>query len=271
MDKFEQGLKMYVEEDYTLPQIKRILHIDRGDLSKYIKSKGYQIKDKRQQFNVKEDVFDVIDSEEKAYWLGFLYADGCLTPIKGGKKPRYFIEIGIQASDKEHLEKFNRFLGANWKISYRKKTNSYRISVGNKHLYMGLIDKGCVPNKSLSLTFPNSDQVPTHLIKHFVRGYIDGDGYIGIKSWNTKNGKHYGPRLGITCGNSLFIESLINVMGWRQLSLKKDSRSNAYKTEWNQTKETMEMLKNLYEEANIYLDRKYEKYTELKFAVSNVN
>ena len=45
-------------------------------------------------------------------------------------------------------------------------------------MFNDLIKQGCVPNKSLILTFPNKYQVPKNLINHFIRGYFDGDGSI---------------------------------------------------------------------------------------------
>lgn len=47
----------------------------------------------------------MIDSEEKAYWLGFLYADGYLTARN------HMVGLSISIKDIEHLRKYNRFLG----------------------------------------------------------------------------------------------------------------------------------------------------------------
>lgn len=62
-----------------------------------------------------ESRFHDIDTEEKAYWLGFLYADGYIN------EDRHAIEIGLKASDKGHLEKFLRFINSTPtpKISFR--------------------------------------------------------------------------------------------------------------------------------------------------------
>lgn len=52
-----------------------------------------------------------------------------------------------------------------------------RWSVTNKHLWSTLNNLGCVPNKSLILTFPSIDIFKNKdLIRHFIRGYFDGDG-----------------------------------------------------------------------------------------------
>lgn len=117
-------------------------------------------------------IFDKIDTEEKAYWLGFLYADGSV----GSKEDK--IELSLAACDYNHIQKFKDFIGLDNKISYRKKQNAYRYSFRDKTFKEVLIKQGCVPKKSLILTFPTIDQVPVELIRHFIRGYFDGDGYF---------------------------------------------------------------------------------------------
>ena len=66
----------------------------------------------------------------------------------------------------------------NNKISYREKTKSYRMSFRSKKCKEDLINKGCVPKKSLILKFPTYEQVPQKLMKDFIRGYFDGDGWF---------------------------------------------------------------------------------------------
>lgn len=92
--------------------------------------------------------FETIDTEEKAYWLGFLYADGSV----GSNDDR--IELGLAERDFHHIEKFRNFIGINNKISYREKTKSYRYAFKSQNCKQDLINKGCVPRKSLILKYP---------------------------------------------------------------------------------------------------------------------
>ena len=92
--------------------------------------------------------FETIDTEEKAYWLGFLYADGSV----GSNDDR--IELGLAERDLHHIEKFRDFIGINNKISYREKTKSYRYAFKSQNCKQDLINKGCVPRKSLILKYP---------------------------------------------------------------------------------------------------------------------
>ena len=116
--------------------------------------------------------FEKIDTEEKAYWLGFLYADGSV----GSKENK--IELGLAEKDLSQVEKFKQFIGLDNKISYRKNTKSYRSSFRSQKCKQDLISQGCVPKKSLILTFPTEQQVSHSLICHFMRGYFDGDGWF---------------------------------------------------------------------------------------------
>ena len=66
--------------------------------------------------------FETIDNEEKAYWLGFLYADGSV----GSNESK--IELGLAEKDYKQIERFRTFMNINNKISYRKETKAYRMS-----------------------------------------------------------------------------------------------------------------------------------------------
>lgn len=100
------------------------------------------------------NIFEKIDTEEKAYWLGFLYADGAI----GSKEDK--IELGLAEKDLSQIEKFRSFTMINNKISYRPKTRSYRYSFRSQKCKDDLINKGCLPKKSLILVFPTENQVP---------------------------------------------------------------------------------------------------------------
>ena len=128
-----------------------------------------------------ERYFDTIDTEDKAYWLGFIYADGCITHCT--KTPT--LEIKLAETDKSHLEKFKTSLKSEHHVGTYVSTCGYNVgktycslSITNQHLAEGLISNGVVYRKTHILQFPTIDQVPKHLVRHFIRGYFDGDGSV---------------------------------------------------------------------------------------------
>ena len=208
-------------------------------------------------------VFDIIDTEEKAYWLGFLYADGYISSTNNT------VELSLKSTDYEHLNKFKVFLQyrGDVKISSIKcKDKSYsrcRLSVTDKHFHDRLVRLGCIPKKSLILKFPSLNIFSNKdLVIDFIRGYIDGDGCLSF----TSNG-----RLTIQIvGTKEFLDGIISVFPQIFSKRRKDKRSlnNTYTLDCACSKADY-VASKLYEKATIYLDRKYERYK--RFAVLSSN
>lgn len=206
-----------------------------------------------------ENFFEVIDTEEKAYWLGFLYADGCVgEKFKNGKLKQMTLEVGLKGSDEEHLIKFmNSLEYSNYKITHRtiNDSDTCRVSVYSTKLCRDLITKGCIPRKSLILQFPSYDIVPKYLMKHFIRGYVDGDGYIGVKHNKTYNTL----RFSVCSGSKDFLLGLVKEMGLKDTDYKyrKDERNNLYIIEIHK-EPTLRIINNLYKNSKVHLTRKYD-------------
>ena len=129
----------------------------------------------RRKYKVNESYFDRIDTPDKAYWLGFIYADG------HNSKREDSITIGLKESDASHLYKFRESIGSDHNIKIYNCTgfNPHNkvaiLQIYSKSLSKCLKAKGCVHNKTDRLEFPD---IPKSLCSHFVRGYFDGDGCI---------------------------------------------------------------------------------------------
>lgn len=134
-------------------------------------------KNAKYQWNV--NFFSVIDTEHKAYWLGFLYADG----YNGPKA----VQINLADKDMDHIYKLQQDLNATEiPIARRKDNHSGALHLRSIEMKRDLERLGCVNKKTLILTFPSYIQVPSHLINHFMRGYFDGDGSIMIHKRNNR-------------------------------------------------------------------------------------
>lgn len=217
--------------------------------------KDYGIKLPKAHFN--EYIFDSIDTEEKAYWLGFIYADGCISDNGS-------LELGI--IDREHLEKFKRFINSKNSIrtKHYKEYTSYRIMNKSKHLKDTLISYGCTPRKSLTLQFPDVSIFKDSLLTiPFIRGYFDGDGSVGVSKCRNCT-KPY-PRVSII-GTQDIVTKCLKYTDIHN-TVAKYRGNNYYETKFTHTK-ALKFLNTIYNNANIYLDRKYAKYL---FAVSLSN
>ena len=200
--------------------------------------------------------FQTIDSPDKAYWLGFLYADGYIG--KGSE-----IRINLSSKDEEHLRKFLSAIEAsNSKIHHSEKIiqnkvfyQSY-ISLKDKKMCEDLEDKGCINKKSFILTFP-TEKVPENLYSHFIRGYFDGDGSIHF----TQCGQAKKPNYRISfCGTKDMLEHIRAILGKYKLSLEK--RENIYSLSINGNKQLEKILSFIYEGSydEIELTRKRQIY-----------
>lgn len=256
-EKYLKGMEMYLNGS-SIEQIAKELHLERRCFSYFLKDNGIQVKNPTIKRHMNEDFFERIDTEEKAYWLGFLYADGYIgEKYRNGKLKQMFLEIALKGSDEEHLVKFMEALGYdNYKITHRTVNNSdtCRVGIYCTKMCKDLINKGCIPNKSLVLQFPSYEIVPKNLMKDFIRGYIDGDGYLGVK-----HNKLYNTlRFGICCGSKDFLISLINELDLKNTDycFRKDKRNNLFVVEIHK-EPTIRIIKYLYEHSKVHLTRKY--------------
>lgn len=196
--------------------------------------------------------FEKIDTEEKAYWLGFLYADGSV----GSKENK--IELGLKAEDYNHIEKFKNFMKITNKISFRESTNSYRISFRSEKCKQDLIKQGCLPKKSLILDFPTQEQVPNELIRHFIRGYFDGDGWFT----NTEKCLQIG-----FIGTDSFLHGLLKIFEKENINsynkiFDVHHKNGAKRYIFSGYDDIVKFLNFIYKDSSIYLNRKYQLYLD---------
>ena len=258
----EQAANEYLatpENERSLTKLGTKYKIDRRTISKYLKDNGYEVINAQNRCRIDETVFDTIDTEEKAYWLGFLYADGNLN------SKEYKLEINLCANDWQHLKKFQDFLKytenkvrISPNYGYKGSNDVCRFSVRNKHIWEALNSKGCTPRKSLTLTFPNISIFSNKkLIFDFIRGYCDGDGTLGIYPVNGNISlREY---LGFI-GTESFLQSIVEFLGeYTKVCPKKDNK--AFKISYSDLK-ARKVARMLYENATTYLDRKYQIYKQ---------
>lgn len=212
-----------------------------------------------------KNYFENIDSEEKAYWLGFLYADGCVS------KDLKTICLDLNIVDKSHIYKFAMAIKSNHKIWIHGENNQYiRLAVHCKRMAIDLCNKGCVPKKSLILEFPNEDIINKNLINHFIRGYFDGDGCISHCVGTRKRkdripGKLYPYDKWFLkfVGTESMMKGISYYMDMNNKIYNQIKGKNHYTLKCGGKKLVKEKMDILYKNATVYLDRKYDKYLQL--------
>ena len=180
-----QLFEMYETGNYSGNQLTNYFPVSQVAINNLLRRNGYDAKsasELKRKYPIQEDFFDKIDTQEKAYILGLLYADGW------NQTDRNVVGIGLKESDKEILDKITSLIQPTKPLGYYKKNklkrgfensqNEYRLVIANKHISERLVELGCGKAKTHNLTFPTEEQVPSCLIRHFVRGYFDGDGSV---------------------------------------------------------------------------------------------
>ncbi len=192
-----------------------------------------------------KDYFEKIDNADKAYWLGFIYADGCIS------KDYKQLIINLNPADIKHLELFNSCIESNYPIIYMDNGRYITLRISRKDFVKHLVDKGCVPHKSLILQFPSGDKLPRHLVKHFIRGYFDGDGSVYLS-----NNCIYSSFTG-TENMLLGIKKELNNLNLNtEASVRKYPEKDIYDFKLGGTNIMQRFYHILYDEATIFMNRK---------------
>lgn len=204
-----------------------------------------------QHFN--ENIFNNINTSNKAYWLGFIYADGYVN------EERHQLEIVLCNKDLDQIKKFIKFIdGEGIKINkkeiklknYNKTYFANRIILTSKQLMKDLVKLGCWQNKSLDKRAPRIDN---KFNKDFIAGYFDGNGSIYVKNDYIS--------ITISTGSKYFISFLERDLNKNKIKYRvnKDKRSRGIDISTSGTSSAKLFLKTYMNNKrlnNTYMDRK---------------
>jgi hypothetical protein len=212
---------------------------------------------KDRKYWVNDHYFDVIDTEEKAYFIGLLYADG----TNSLKKTE--VNLRLQEGDIEILEKYKNILQPEKQLYFNlkkseKHQNIYALVINSKAISVRLNELGVVPNKTFLTTFP--EWLDEKLYSHFIRGYFDGDGCIHIrKKDNMLCFSFTGTELLLTKIMNILIENCnLNTAKFNTRFPERNNctRSFAYGGNGNARK----FYDFIYKDAIMFLKRKKDKF-----------
>lgn len=245
-------LRLY-DSGYSLRYISSIFGIPRKFIRSSIISKRI-IRDAASQLFINAKInnqmstwFDNIDSHLKAYWLGFIFADGSVS------KNKRQMEIDLSIKDADHLEKFAKLFNVEISYDYCR----CRCRVCNVYLCSRLVYIGILPNKSYLDETSVFDNVPFEFINSFILGFMDGDGSV----YKDKRRKKYvivnfaGRKSILKCVKN----RLVGNLGVNDNKILPDK--NIFSISWS-GKQAKKVLEWLYKDSPIRLERKYKVYRE---------
>lgn len=261
----EEIVKLYVEDKLSTTKIGKIMGCNYNKICRILDEFGIKrVNNGQRKYHLNENYFDNIDTPNKAYVLGLFFADGCNFPPKGTAF------ISLQESDKKLLENISKEIESNNPLktidqSNRKSEKNYSynnmctLNMNSRHLCSSLEKLGAVRNKSLVLEFPD---IPEELYSHFLRGYYDGDGsvYRYIKNENNK-------RITLTITSTENFCKRVKEIVEKELGIycgiyDASCHNGITKVASLSGTSAVKLMDWMYKDADLYLQRKYDRYIE---------
>lgn len=247
-----------------------IVHSDKlpmpGSKKRGIKSCGCAVG----KLTKNNNFFSKLDTQEKAYIAGLIATDGNIYD----KNNSYGISLALKSSDRDILEKIKDIIGTRSEIRLKKGVSNlpqggicnYELAIlrmYNKQMVKDLEVLGIVPNKTHTLNFDYS-KLPIDLFPHFLRGLIDGDGDFNLYHKNGRNKSH----IGLICSKYLIQSTKemllkifpdMNIVVFHAIGC----HENIWRLRIHNIKDFKKFLNYIYQDATIFLDRKYENYLRI--------
>lgn len=262
--RISDEIRSKIAEDYlkgeSSIQLSEKYGINKTTVCDILKEKGIKVRSYNFQpkYSFNEHYFDEIDTEEKAYFLGLYFADGC------NLYERHEVSIELIEDDINLLEKLKTALESNRPLLRHTHEGrgkpTCQVIVLSRHFCDRLKELGCPPRKSLILQFP--EYLKPELYLPFIRGYFDGDG--GITIYNQKSSKR---------GHCTIVGSKDFIMGLKdfleknypniEFIIRNSLNDKVVSLVVYKKKSVFDFLEMIYSNANIYMERKFQKYQEL--------
>jgi hypothetical protein len=265
-DEESKIIQLYVK-GFGIKSLKKIFHHDYYTIRNILVDNLVSVRtNQEQKFLELSKVdgaifFNEINTEEKAYWLGMLYADG---NIFNKGTHTYRTSLGLFVRDKSHVERFAFHFKKTVKVFKNGKSQIARCEINNIVLYKSLVTKGFVDNKSLKNITQVFDHIPDNLMHHFIRGIFDGDGSIFkvLRRNQMTVGFH------VSFVGSLFTLERIRSLVSHRVSVSNPKLipkrgANTFEIVWNRIDEIKKIYNWMYNDTTLYLERKYRIFEEV--------
>ena len=232
----------------TFKQIGDVFNLSERQVNYRTKAWGLDFS-KKKQLN---ECFFSSNTKATYYWAGFIAADGWVEGVRNR------VGLGLQALDREHLEKFKKALDSDHDICAFMKNSAYRIRFNSKQVVQDLEEHfNITPNKTFTYTMPIITD--KYLLLEFLRGYIEGDGNLNRTNSNRIN-------LSLCSANKSFLIDFVEICQLlldrsihQEISLNVNKKGQVYNIRFN-LDDSEELINLLYLNStyNTRLNRKFE-------------
>lgn len=258
-------VEYYLSRPMSIETVAAEFKLCKPKIVEILKSHNVQLYTKNQIFNpnFNERYFQTIDSEMKAYLLGFIFTDGNVFIKECGDSKITQISLTVKDEDRYILEILKQELQTNRNISSDGR-GALTLSVRSNIMGEDLAKYNIVPNKSLIIRFPNDVDSIEKYLNHFLRGVFDGDGSIQFRT----NGKRVKFSIGLSAGNPEVLEQVRNILASKldvfPVKVYVYSNKHTCMITWQSFSDMLKICEYLYNNSTIYLKRKREIYDDFK-------
>jgi hypothetical protein len=206
------------------------------------------------KYGFNEDYFEKIDTEDKAYFLGFIVADGCISDKTN--------KITIIQKETDILYEFKRYINSEGNIFTSKSRNISSFGISSIKTKKDLENLGIHSNKTMVVKYPN---ISENLQNHFMRGVFDGDGCISLRTDKRDNSQR--GQVNICSGSYDFIKEyydrLVEYCGLSGKNKIRNPKGSYYVVDWGGLSDIEKIYEFLYKDSNVYLKRKRETFDKV--------
>lgn len=247
--EFCKGL--YLKHNLPIYKIAMLYGVSDATMRTYLLSASIKLKGHKNGKNCDNNYFEQINTSDKAYFLGLIYADGNVMHNK--RKNSKIMQIALTEEDCYILQIFNECANFKSSLVIRHKNDKkprHSLVVSSERVYDDLVKHGVSERKSSSeLSIPVMDD---NFLPHFIRGFFDGDGiaksngYVGF------------------CGCYTILSELKDVLarkcGLKNNTITYNKMNGIYYIQWASKKDRASFYQYLYNnKANLFLKRKHDK------------
>lgn len=244
----------YVSDHLSSTRIGELCGVTRQTVLSALREHGIAIRNRTSKLAPYNDFFEVIDTEEKAYWLGFITADGNI------HKTNPTLQINLSQQDKNHLEKFCVLIRRDikpLKVAGDISKMCYTFLSSTK-MKIDLANKGVVPAKTDIDQSPIFNNVPEYLRCHFIRGLFDGDGSLALMQKKTLFIFSIAGEINLLKTVKAYIQ---NEVGINDTQLDEYHRYAVIR--WGGKTQVTAICKWLYDDCSVYLERKRASFNTI--------